>query len=359
MTENSSNCIDHFGHADFDIERIGSTYPRSCPVKNCAAKPETLLFGRSRIPVCREHGLRLHSNTFVYWNGAGEAGNTTARLRNFVVRPDLAAKIALGSVAKAENYRLGYELSEDALTWNVFVAIAEAGKLRGAAEFLTGRAVDAEPALYLWGELIDVRGRRRGVFNRLDVARDLLERDIRRFRTEPDVMLVIDDRLVVCIEAKFGSGNPLAFDATVEGGSKPMDRDGLLARYLDRSGPLTRAVIDRNQVGPRMHSQLFRNVVFAAEMANSADWHVVNLVSSTQWQRQTRSELRHHSYQDPTQDVVAYLKPGYENRFSFRTWEGLYQRVIRTDGEFAHLAAYMESKSAHYRRAFSLESAPV
>jgi len=43
----------------------------------------------------------------------------------FIVRCDLAREVALGSAQKAESHRLRYEMSEDALSWNVFVSLAE------------------------------------------------------------------------------------------------------------------------------------------------------------------------------------------------------------------------------------------
>src|SRR5439155_27287152 len=113
-------------------------------------------------PYCPSHGIRLHAGTFVYWNGAKPAQD--ARLRNFRVQRDLAMEIALESSSKAEKHRLGYEMSEDALSWNVFVALAEAKKLREAASFLTGRNVGAETDLYLWGERVDPMNGQEGRF---------------------------------------------------------------------------------------------------------------------------------------------------------------------------------------------------
>jgi hypothetical protein len=51
-----------------------------------------------------------------------------------------------------------YEKLEDALSWNVFVSLAGAGKLRSAADFLIGCDIGGDPDLYLWRERIDVRG---------------------------------------------------------------------------------------------------------------------------------------------------------------------------------------------------------
>jgi hypothetical protein len=57
------------------------------------------------LPWCPEHGIRLHSNTFAYWNGPGRFDE--ARLRNFIVGHDLVRAIALPKGMKAEAHRLG------------------------------------------------------------------------------------------------------------------------------------------------------------------------------------------------------------------------------------------------------------
>jgi hypothetical protein len=119
-------------------------------------------------------------------------------------------------------------------------------------KILTGRDVDAEPDLYLWGKLVDVTGSKSDSksFEPLRVVRSLLEQDIRKFKTEPDVMLVLDGQLVICVEAKFTSGNTLADEKEAKDGDKPRDRTGLIKRYLnpDRVPAETRRIIDPNPI---------------------------------------------------------------------------------------------------------------
>lgn len=352
MNTGISDCQQQFGHPDFAADRVTRDYSNGCPIKDCTADLECIPYGQRLHPFCPEHGIRLHSNTYVYWNGNESERREQARLRNFRFRPELARIIALHSKAKAESYRLGYELSEDALTWNVFVGLAEAGKLRDAARFLTARDIDAEPHLYLWGELVDVAGGAVGRFDALDEVRRRLERGIKRFLTEPDVMLVIPGKVVICIEAKFSSGNTLAYDGTPKDGEKPIGRDGLLQRYLNGASPETKRMINRNGIDETFHGQLFRNVIFASEMAKGGDWHVVNLVSETQW-RNCR-KIQRYSFADPTPNVRAYLKDDCAHSFTFRTWESLYRELIEGNTELAVLDTYMRSKSAHYRQAFAL-----
>jgi hypothetical protein len=352
MHADSSDCTQHFGFEDFDTERAPRRAPPRCVVRNCSTPIVEIPYRQGTKPFCSEHGIRLHAGTFVYWNGA--ANQAEGQLRNFRVRPDLAREIALGSATKAETYRLGYEMSEDALTWNVFVGLAEAGKLRETASFLIGQPLGAEPDLYLWGLRIDVREGESGRFQPLDRVRDLLERDIRRFKTEPDIMLVVDGQLLISVEAKFGSGNPIAYDSTPVEGEKPTEREALLARYLAAGIRAdTRAAVIPTDIAPTFHSQLFRNIVFASEMAAGGDWYVVNLVSSTQGNN-GRKGSNHYSFANPEDSIRCYLRPDRRECFSYRTWEGLHEAVIRDDTQLAVLDGYLRGKSAHFKRAFSL-----
>jgi hypothetical protein len=347
-----SVCPPYFTCDDFDLTRVKARNPTMCPVNSCSTKLVSVPYRRGLLPFCLTHGIRLHSKTFAYYNLAQKLGD--ARLRNFIVRSDLARKVALGSTQKAESHRLGYEMSEDALSWNVFVSLADAGKLRSAAEFLIDCDIGEEPDLYLWGERLDVKGGTSGRrYQQLDHAIGNLENGVTRFKTEPDIMLVLDGRVVICIEAKFGSGNPLAHHGTSKAGGKPTDRDGLLRRYLDPASAITRRDIDRDGIGEIFHSQIFRNLVFASEMANGGDWHVVSLMSTTQ--RKLGRTTDKYSFDDPRPQVWSCLRSECRDRFHFRTWEDLYGKVVRNNEGLAQLGAYIRTKSAHYERAFDLE----
>jgi hypothetical protein len=361
MSIAASDCFRHFGYADFDPARLGEAPPSKCPVKGCSAKKLVELhYGKQQdrkgkykkrtMPWCPEHGIRLHSGTFVYWNGQGLEDE--ARLRNFIILPDLVRAIALPKGMKAEAHRLGYEMSEDALSWNVFVSLAAAGKLRDVGQFLTGRSLRSEPHLYLWGRRIDLVHGDHGPYSALLKVRDRLERGIHTFVTEPDIMLIAEGEMVISIEAKFGSANPLAYEGKDKEGQKPTSRVGLLTRYLgSNTSDLTKQIVRRNQIGASLHSQLFRNVVFASEMAGKVPWHVTNLVSSTQ--RRARNDAR-NSFADPTEAVRSYLRPDWQHCFTYRTWEGMHAALIRDNADLGGLNSYLRGKSAHYRRAFDL-----
>jgi hypothetical protein len=332
------------GWKDFDPARGDKNY--QCPVKGCSEKLLGVPYQNKTLPWCPKHRIRIHSNTFAYWNGEGLEDK--GWLRNFIVRPDLASEIAL---KKVEAHWLGFEMSEDALSWNVFVSLAETGKLREVTKFLTGRELRSTPHLYLWGFRIDDPAGE--LYEPLRRVRANLEPDIHTFVTEPDIMLVAEEKLVVCIEAKFGSGNPLAFDSTPKKGEKPTSRNGLLDRYLgERTSDRTRKIVCAEKIGPTPRSQLLRNVVFASEMAEKTPWHVVNLVRGTKTPR--RSENKRTSYADPTNEVRSYLHPDEGRYFTFETWERLHAEVISGDPALAHLDRYLREKSAYFERAFEL-----
>ncbi len=351
-----SSCSRTFGHKDFDPELVGMGKDwKKCPIGGCTLDEITIgVKRRSRIPVCVEHGIRLHAGTFVYWNGV--ENEVMARLRNMLVRSDLAKKFVEGKTGKVESGRLGYEMSEDALSWNVFVGLMEAGALGKAVNHLCGTMPSREPDLYLWGFGIVDRADSPEAFVPLNAVRRHLEQGIRNFVTEPDIVLVIPGELLVCIEAKFGSGNPLAHPGKNAAGEKPTDVDGLVARYLPADARAARSAINRADVKDPLHSQLFRNVVFAAEMAareGIEDWRVVNLVRITLWDEEKgKKRPAGYSLDDPTPEIERYLRAEHRHRFSFRHWEGLHGSALR---DIPTMARYMTSKSAHFRPAFNLK----
>jgi hypothetical protein len=351
-----SDCLIRFGWDDFDPTRLEKK-PDQCPVRGCSAGLLRAPYGdRNKpsrtMPWCPEHGIRIHANTFAYWNGLGR--DEAARLRNFIVSHDRVRATALPKGMKVEAHRLGYEMSEDALSWNVFESFAMAGRLREVIQFLTGRRVGSTPRLYLWGRLIDDPDGRHELYEPLVQVRAKLEPDIRPFVTEPDIMLVAEGELVVCIEAKFGSGNPLAHESEAKEGEKPSSRAGLLKRYLGNcTSDRTKEIVCLEKIGPAPRSQLLRNVVFASEMAGEVPWHVVNLVSSTQG---AGPHAKYKSYADPTEEVCAYLRPDRQHCFTFRTWESLHAAVICGDPSLSDLERYLRGKSAHFLRAFTLRN---
>jgi hypothetical protein len=346
-----------FGHSDFDFARIPSKDWKwtGCPVRGCEEPLRRETIGKKRkseVKICLRHGMRLHSGTFVYWDPDAPK---SAPLRNLVVRRDLATRFLDKGSGKAESHRLGYEMSEDALTWNVFVGLKEEGKLAKAVEVLCGAKPSREPDLYLWGLRVDDSTSRPERFGPLQKVRELLEDEKWRYATEPDVMLVVPGELLVSVEAKFGSPNSLTKRAQDTRSEKPTTIEGLVDRYLQEKAGAAVAVINKDRLSHPLHGQLFRNIVFASEMAHRAqiaDWRVVNLVGAKLWEDGRGKETAEAAaYEDPTPQIIDYLREAHRHRFAFATWEQLYAGVLKG---VPGIAQYMQQKSAHFQPAFGL-----
>lgn len=347
----------YFHHTDFDVAQLPN-----CPVRGCGSHLSAAPYRRGKthwLPYCVEHGLRLHLGsgrpTFVFYNGPDRGDGIRARLRNFVIEKEHVRQHVLDSAKKAETHRLGYELSEDALSWNVFVGLAKAGTLREVMCWLAGRVIEGEPELYLWG----CPWEGGGIFGPLAEARQAIEPPNLRFPTEPDIMLVVPRRFIMCIEAKFTSGNTLALPVAVtKEGEKPKDKPGLLERYFHSNALWSQraTVINPDLIGPDFHGQLFRNIVFAAAMAErwGADWQVVSLTRRPHQAVQGDRRDRYADFGDPTPKVCCYLKGDHSCRFVWRTWEHLYRNVLSTKRELAEVAGYVQGKSAYLKPAFAL-----
>lgn len=165
--------------------------------------------------------------------GENDADKSQARLRNFLPGgTQFLAKHILGNKNKAESHRLGSENSEDALSWNVFGELHRRGLIHLAYNYFTGENIEAARVrLFLWGLHIDFVGDKAEPWVCLKEVRDELEKGVNSFLTEPDIMLLGPDRLVV-IEAKLTSGNPICVEADDVEGKKPTTRGGLIQRYI-------------------------------------------------------------------------------------------------------------------------------
>lgn len=251
---------------------------------------------------------------------------------NFIVN---VAHLGRVKELKVESWRLGNERSEDALSWNVFVALAGLGRLKSAFQCLTGCETETEPELYLWG--VRITGGEPSRWCRLMEVRCCLECGA-GFPTEPDVILRVPGSALVLIEAKFGSPN-----GTLKGHE---DRFGgvseFLARYPCREGradPLNREWVESQGEG-QVLQQLVRNIIFAQWLADEGEqqW-VVNLVRGGE-------EL------DVEQRIAAHLTPDSPVRFRRRSWEDLFQLPVFSEEAARPLNQYVRNKTIGLAKAF-------
>lgn len=327
-----------------------------CPVAGCTvSKLRKVAFRKGEIDHCPIHCLRIHgsSQTFAYYNGSGAATRHQAALRNIVFERESFSASFLGNAAEAETHRICHENSEDALTWNVFARLARAGALGEVVATFTDMSVDIEPELILWGLKVSLDDRSvPRMFQALTEAREIYEKGIKKFLTEPDIMLYVPGKVLVLVEAKFTSGNTVALtDARKDiDGEKPKSREGIKQRYSAASLP-DGAMLDSVPAGP-FYSQLYRNLVFAIRMAAQLDvpWRLVNLVSEEQIRRHGRND----SYGDPTSFIQGILPEATRGCFRVATWEQLYTAHVAGKSDLQDLAAYMVNKSASRAKAFAV-----
>ena len=326
-----------------------------CPVSRCGAVLERVPSQWGEMPFCPMHFIRIHSGsgTFVYYTGSDQESRRKAALRNILFENRYFADHILGNAVKAETHRICHETSEDALTWNVFSRLATAGVLRGLVSNLTNQDVKANPELYLWGLKCSLKESSTPLlFPPLAKAREVFEPDIRNYLTEPDIMLYVPGRILMCIEAKFTSGNPIATANREEDilGEKPASRAGILRRYTAAALPDGALLADAATTP--FYSQLYRNVVFAMHMAEhlGVQWAVVSLVSEGQCQKQRQKP----ELQDPTPAMHALLPATSRKWFAAYSWERLYADHVANNPALADLAEYMSNKSAYCVKAFAV-----
>jgi hypothetical protein len=309
----------------------------ACPVRSCKAAPQHHQMGKRIQLLCPDHGIEIRSKTFVYEDP----------LCNIRFERDYFASNIWKNKLKAETHRFGNENSEDALTWNVFAALARRRMLSALSKSLSQIDIHDEPELYLWGlrvGLDDPVVPKR--FEALCAAREVFESGITRMRTEPDIMLYAPKSFLILVEAKFTSGNPIA----VSGGNdvpdeKPATREGILGRYSAGQLP-PGALLTRANEAP-LYSQLYRNLVFAIHMAAQLNvpWWVVNL---------TPKLLAKEMPDRRTTFIDAVLPSDSRRRFVRYTWEQLFRDHVEGKADLHELATYLRFKSANCCRAFDI-----
>ena len=105
-----------------------------CYVRGCTEllRPPTRGFHGD---TCKVHRIRCHIS------GASATYTYPLAQRNIIASPELFHRRLLKHPFKFESHRMGFERSEDALTWNTFRSFQEAGCLHLIAELITGRVL--------------------------------------------------------------------------------------------------------------------------------------------------------------------------------------------------------------------------
>jgi hypothetical protein len=288
-----------------------------CCIQGC----ERLLTRRRRGQkpcFCPEHGISVSTTpTYIFQDAK----------RNFIIGKDIPNRLA-----KTENWRLGNETSEDALSWNVFVGLYALDGLTEAFKLFTGTDGAREPELYLWGNHIDAEC---GPWGNLGHVRHELENNL-AIKTEPDIILRVPGQAIVLIEAKFGSENRRLAESKGRFGSVT----DFLTRYKCKSGaadPLNRKWISE-QPGKSVLEQLCRNAIFAHWLASEEEQpFVINLVR-----------------RDAANEEQLFRQHLSENGIVFhvRTWEDLFGLPVFQAEQASILRMYLKNKTLKLWPAF-------
>jgi len=354
-----SNCTVSFTRNDLQKTRL---LRGKCPVKDCRTPvgshkvPFQRYQGRMRyLPFCPEHGLRIHRSGYVYYNGPSKEDLITATRRNLAFHDDYYTAHFFRQENKMESGRLCYESSEDAVSYNVFTEMLSSGNaLRKLLGHIIRREVKEDVDLFLWGGKIDLKHNKFAPYKPLIDVRKHLEYDIKRFATEPDIMLVVPKKVVVCIEAKFGSKNPIAKERHSLDGEQPKRVSALIERYCIRN-----KIVDMNKIldlsrPPKLfYEQIFRNVVFAATMAKlegAPEWHTLNL-RALHVMNMKRGEPEGMPIK---RNIKSILRREHKGKFSHITWEDIYNVAVKGDEKLSNLAWYLKTKSLNCGRAFNI-----
>ena len=252
-------------------------------------------------------------------------------LQNLIAGHALVGQLT--AEGKAES-RLGNERSEDAVSWNVFRSLQEAGLLGAAASLLIGVQPSSEPELYMWSVQVEAGPDRLTPWARLTQVRKELEPGFSQ-QTEPDICLHIHDWGWVFIEAKFGSKTTLCRDDEhLARWKKHYTQEGRGAHILNlgRMQKATRATLPE---------QLLRNVLFADRMRAPGEHAVV-------------VALTRNGHKDPTDMVERLVADPTTVPLYHRTWEQLYHGLCLGEDSLESLRSYYERKSLNLRLAFEL-----
>lgn len=245
-------------------------------------------------------------------------------LDNFIVGRELVTRLS----GKAETFRLGYENSEDAVSWNVFRSLQETSRLRLAASTLAGVALDDDPELIVWGHRLDHDAAAPAA--EVQQALDALE-PTHTQQTEPDVVLRLPGWGWILIEAKLSSPT-----STYAG------KAGRLSRWIECYADPLPDLFDAAELAAadpaHFPEQLLRNVA-VAEMVRAPDEHAVVVAL-----------VRHRHAESVAGWAGGYLAPGAPVKTASATWEQLYAALPADDA----LRRYLQAKSVGLRPAFDV-----
>lgn len=302
-----------------------------CPIIGCdtviAAYPSLKNPHNNESNFCAKHGIYCRKNTYIYKE---KTDNLITSINSF---KDIFEK---KDNAKYDVDRIGYENSEDALSWNVFVTLQKAGELKAIATLISGKPCEEEPELILWGYSLS----NGSTIEELKCFKKKFESSI-SVQTEPDIILKTTNE-VFLIEAKFCSPNSrkeisVWKDKEIDGrtkkeyGSYNIRYKGLIDEVLNRD------VIERQD---KFCSQLVRYALYAHDAYRDENYYIANLLP-----------VIHKEIDLIEGEFNPYLKKG---TFKTITWEAIYKKLedLKSHPEIITLKRYLQEKTANLKKAF-------
>ncbi|MGA2916057.1 MAG: hypothetical protein ABSE89_08550 [Sedimentisphaerales bacterium] len=303
-----------------------------CPIKDC--KTPITKYPSKKEPrdcesnYCEEHRIYCRKNTYIY----------EEKTDNLITDIDLFKTIFdnPGNV-KFDTKRIGYENSEDALSWNVFATLKKANELKNIASLITGKSYKEEPELILWGYNLNSPDK---PINELEIFRKKYEFEI-RVQTEPDIILNTAKE-VFLIEAKFCSPNSRK-DISVWK-DKEVDRitKTPYKSYKERYGDLIDETLNTDiiEVQNEFCSQLIRYALYANAAYGDKTCYIVNLLPKM-----------HKEINSIEGEFKPYLK---KHTFKTISWEDIYKKLadLKNRAEIDLLKSYLQEKTANLKKAF-------
>lgn len=330
-------------HLPFGISDIKNPKDRNgyCPIIGCDTKvkeyPSRTQKNDSELNFCQKHGIFCRKSTYIY----------REKTENLIIDKD-TFETTFNKKQENKKYdteRIGYENSEDALTWNVFISLKQTKQLKKIFSKITGKNCLDEPELVLWGYNLS----RRGLFEtQLGDFQD--DHEIKfnlSILTEPDIILKGNDEIVL-IEAKFSSPNSRKTISVWKDSEFDRKTNKCYPSYKKRYGGLFEDVLNGDYIDKmegKFCSQLVRYILFANYAYKNKTFYLVNLIPHN-------SKLN-KEIESIEKEFSPYLRN--PEIFKIITWEEIYYLLGDTLKEFWEircLKQYLKEKTSRLKQAF-------
>jgi len=215
---------------------------------------------------------------------------------------------------KNKKSKFGYSTSEDAFTWSFFKYFVLKNKLKNLLNLLNIVTSESTYNLYLWGAKINTNSQSTYLKDQFIEFSDLLG-ESPRHRTEPDVIIELDDQLIF-IEVKYLSKNEICNDKSK------------FLKYKVSN-------IDSKAMSESGHYELFRNWAFVSHLSKGKKFSLINLGLKKLFKDNNREALA---------KFEGILKSS-NGQFVKLTWQDIFEKIKNNSQEYdTWFIDYLEKK---------------